>query len=65
MATEESAVLAWLNSFPLRSQVVSLHDLSDGIVLQQILAEVSSDFTMDSLHFDTSNYVLKVRISNN
>lgn len=58
--TEESAVLSWLNSFPLRSPVVSLLDLADGIVLQQVLVEISSDFAIDSLHYDTSNYVLKV-----
>ena len=58
--SEESAVMSWLNSFPLRNPVTSLLDLADGIVLQQILVEISSDFTIDSLHYDTSNYVLKV-----
>ncbi len=58
--TEESAVLSWLNSFSLRSPVASLLDLTDGIVLQQVLVEISSDFAIDSLHYDTSNYVLKV-----
>ena len=58
--TEEVAVLAWLNSFPLPSPVVALPDLADGIVLQKILLEISSDFIMDSLNYDTSNYVLKV-----
>ena len=60
---EESAVLAWLNSFTLKRPVASLQDLADGIVLQQILVEISSDFKIDSLHYDTSNYVLKVYFS--